>query len=504
MFAARRFRLLGQLAGGGLRLGASPFCGTRLAARRAPGSAELAAERIAAELAELKARKTAADAAARKANAEADAAVETASETASKATWGKWRVRLTAGVTLLALGFVAWDTFSHWTPFVRWRMKQVICAGPSNLPAEVPAEQLLDVQQPNVVSGLPLLILGPSGSGKSTLMASLVRWKKRAGVPVVYFSTRSAYEHQREEPASAADSALAFQEAARGFCAAIGFPERPALWDRFSITNFSITWDSGFQVSAAPAVVNHFAKAISELFAVCVELKAETGVAPAIFLDEFHDFVSERLRTVGGKEVFILIADAMLKHCVDNGSVDVFAAASGAELADSFAAISKVKNFRARSFFTYEPSQASVQQRLRAVGFSEEDAEAIVATCGLRFRVLRPFLMARPSETGQGAMMTDAGLPLNVSVELGDIRAAAAQSVMALVVRAKAAGVEAEMAGLLDKLELGAAVGDSEVPAALKDPFPSGVLFRGKGGNVAFQSEPVKHAWAAWKAHRGH
>lgn len=73
-------------------------------------------------------------------------------------------------------------------------------------------------------------------------------------------------------------------------------------------------------------------------------------------------------------------------------------------------------------------------------------------------------------------------------------------SIKALFVRVKAAGVEAEMAGLLGELEKGVEVDESEVPAALKEPFSRGVLFRGKGGNVAFQSEPVKHAWTAWKA----
>ena len=197
-------------------------------------------------------------------------------------------------------------------------MKRVLRAGPPDdaLAPVVPESRRFALQEPRLVAGSPLLVLGPSGSGKSSLMAKMVRDLKAKKVPVAYFSTRTAIDEKPSDQALSGGPALV--QAARKFCEAVGYPERPSLLSRWTVKDATVNVPTGpVQLSVVYEAENQFAAAISELFAVCAELRAEDGTAPFIVFDEFHELMSERLRNVGGENLFALVANNALTYCLD-------------------------------------------------------------------------------------------------------------------------------------------------------------------------------------------
>ena len=89
--------------------------------------------------------------------------------------------------------------------------------------------------------------------------------------------------------------------AAKMFCEAVGYPQRPSLTSQW-ITNVPT---GPAQVPVVYEAENRFAAAICELFAVFSELRAEE--APFIVFDGFYELMSERLRNVGGENHFARI-----------------------------------------------------------------------------------------------------------------------------------------------------------------------------------------------------
>jgi hypothetical protein len=319
-------------------------------------------------------------------------------------------------------------------------------------------------------------------------MGKIVRDLKdeKKKVPVAYFSTRSAYEGKPENETLTGGPALAV--AVSTFCEAVGYPKRPSLLSPWTVKDASVNMPTGpAKVSVEPAAVNHFAAAIKELFEVCSELRSETGKIPFIVVDEFHDFMSDRLRWAGGETLFVLFANAMLHYGLDKKRVKVVVGASGSQLLSDLEKLTKARDFRVDTFFTEEdPSPEAILKRLKALGYSDETAQRIVATCGTRLRILEPFL-TREEKMPFG--------PNDVRDQLEKVNMRAEQSVNSLLVRAKDAGVRHELVTLLGKVEKGEVVRMESVPLPLRTPFPNDVLYMAEGGRVMFQSIPMKKAW---------
>jgi energy-coupling factor transporter ATP-binding protein EcfA2 len=393
---------------------------------------------------------------------------------------------LSTGALVLCAAYLAYDEVTHSRAFVRWYMKRVISAGPADslLPEVVPEDRLFVLQDPEVDHGTPLLILGPSGSGKSSLMAKMVRDLKAKKVPVAYFSTRSAYEEKDGEPLSGAP---ALELASRKFCVAVGYPERPSLLSQWKAKDASLGMPSGLKASViheTGPTVKHFRNAIDELFEACSELRDETGKVPYIIVDEFHDFMSERLRWAGGEALFVIFANHMLKFCLDRARVEVVAGASGSALLSDLERMTKAKDDRVDTFYTEDPTEAAVRTRLLKLTYSDAVATRIIDSCGTRLRILKPFLI-------RGKAMPEA----DVERKLNKAGKRAEQSIKSLLRRAEEAGVKKELVAIFRKLDKGEKVDDGDVPRALRSPFPNNILYWAEGGVVTFQSVPVKTAW---------
>jgi hypothetical protein len=398
----------------------------------------------------------------------------------------KWVLRAAVGALLLGAAYLAYDEFTHSKVFVRWRMKRVLRAGPPDdaLPPAVPDSRRFALAEPTLVSGLPLLVLGPSGSGKSSLMAKMVRDLKAKKVPVAYFSTRSAI--YRERDSKALSGGLAFVLAARKFCEAVGYPERPSHLSQWTVKDTAVDVPTGpAQDSADRDAENQFAAAIGELFEVCAELSAEEGTTPFIVLDGFHDLMSERLRNVGGENIFYLLSSNALAYCSDQGRVEFVASACGSELPPRLAELIKLKGNRVEMFFADDPTEEAAMARFKAQGYSDTTAQRIISSCGTRVRVLNRFL------TPGSRLVTDA----QVAAELDMIQEMATASVRSLLRRAKEAEVRNALVAVLDKLGKDECVARADLPRELLSPFPSDVLHQGKAGRVVFQSQPVRQAW---------
>ena len=433
------------------------------------------ADKVKAETAEAANRADKVKAETDKVKAEADAAGE-----------NKWARRAAVGALFLGAAYLAYDEITHSKFVVRWRMKRILRAGPPDdaLAPVVPESRRFALEEPLLLSGFPLLVLGPSGSGKSSLMAKMVRDLKAKKVPVAYFRTRTAVENEGNGQALSDGQALILT--AKHFCEAVGYPGRPSLLSRWSVKDATINVPTGpAQVSVVYEAANHFAAAISELFAVGAELRAEEGTAPFIVFDEYHELMSERLRNVGGENLFALIANNALSYCLDRGRVEFVAAASGSELPTSLAELTKLRGDRVGIFFTDDPTEEAVAARFKAQGYSDTTAQRIISSCGTRLRVLNRFLTPDTA-------LTEA----QVVKALDEIQEKATASVWSLLRRAERAGVRKDLVAVLDKLGKDELVVLADVPRVLLSPFPNSVLYQGKGETVTFQSIPVKKAWA--------
>jgi hypothetical protein len=314
-------------------------------------------------------------------------------------------------------------------------------------------------------------------------MAKMVRDLKAKKVPVAYFRTRTAIEKEGNGKALSDGQALILT--AKHFCEAVGYPGRPSLLSRWSVKDATINVPTGpAQVSVVYEAANHFAAAISELFAVGAELRAEEGTAPFIVFDEYHELMSERLRNVGGENLFALIANNALSYCLDRGRVEFVAAASGSELPTSLAELTKLRGDRVDIFFTDDPTEEAVAARFKAQGYSDTTAQRIISSCGTRLRVLNRFLTPDTA-------LTEA----QVAEELDTIQEKATAAVRSLLDRAEGAGVSKDLVAILDKLGKDELVVRADVPRVLRSPFPNDILYQGKAGRVMFQSHPVKQAW---------
>lgn len=484
-----RALLWGQRSGLAARTSVSKvFTSSRVFSSSTDDDDEIAKARKAAEIAKWRAELHKFEAEAEKAKVDAAAHVDKVKVEAGSSydRWMAQRIALfmSIGAVVLAAGYLAYDEVTHSKAFVRWNMKRVIRSGPPDLllPDAVPAERRFVLREPRVVNGFPQFILGPSGSGKSSLMADTVRELKKKKVPVVYFSTRSSYDQNNEWKALSGIPAL--EAAARKFCKAVGYPESSSLMSRWRTKEGTVGWPWSVQAVFVPKPEDLFTNAIDELFDVCSELRHETGKVPYIVIDEFHDFMSENLQSAGGGNLFKFLADKVITFGTDRGHVQFVAGTSGSEVLSDLEERTKATNYRIRAFYTEDPSFEAVRARLQALGYSDGVAKRILASCGTRLRVLKPFLV-------QDSAMSEA----DVERELVEVRNMAKKYIDSFIMRADKAGVKREAEALLDKLDKGQSVELEDIPPPLLSPFPNKVLFWGAGNRISAQTIPVTEAW---------
>ena len=473
-------------------------------AAKARAEAEAAKGKIEVEVAASKAR---AEAEAATARAEAEAAkakidIEAASSKAREEEFRALRSLLAgglaAGLAILGALWLGYDYLTHsFGPYVRWQMKRKLQQGPLESALPVPPIHELPALSPSFDSGLPIIMLGHTGSGKSTMLGRLARDFKRRGVPVVYFRLRNLGSEMSSD--ASRSEAKTFISVASAVFEAIGYPPRPSLLSRLSFLRWSIGRagvSADVEIEDAREELVHFQHAVSDLFSVCKELYGERGHcscedrAPVILADELHDLVhNDRMKRIGGELIFRQLAAEITTNCTDARTVRFCAAASSfalhKELSNTVA-----RDFRTLVFTTSDPPAEAVQQRLRAIGFSEATAELIMGTCGTRLRLLSPFL----SSTSAGSM--------EVAPVLQHLVGVAQDKIIGLFSLVQGdAGAKRELGLLLDTLCAGGEGGVSELGSKLQavhplvNPSTAAVLYLDCGNTLVIQSQPYCVAW---------
>ena len=477
------------------------------AAKKATAEGDAAAKKATAEgdAAEAAAKKATAegDAAAKKATAEGDAA-EMKAVTERSAAWYEWLRRhfLAAMALLLAIDYV----FHKVRPVIRWRMKHTILTG-DGLTGITPREPsfVFKLYSPSLVDGLASLLLGHSGTGKTFSLWQLVQQLRKRGVPTVFVSLRGLHESDKSNgatspsggaPAAAQDPLEKLTAAAELFYGQIGYPSRPPILE-YLLERFAVSLQRNgvkFIISPAARTTDRFKQAVSDLFAVCAEIRAErmrdptipaADQEPVICFDELHDLeYDHRLRDIGGHEVFSTICDNIVRANVDNTLTRCIAAASSFWILDSLAGQVASSN---RWFFqsTIEPEEKAVRARLAELQFTDDQVNAILEVCGLRLRLLRPFLAVEKASDVDVRRILD----LTVGTAEDFIR-----QLFALDPNL-APGDRKQLVRVLDKLHAEQPAKVDDLPQALRVPRTSHVIFRGYGGRLSFQSACFHKAW---------
>ena len=405
---------------------------------------------------------------------------------------------------------LAFDYVLHaFRPVIRWRMKHAILTG-EGLATVVPRQPsfVFNLYTPRLVDGLAGLLLGYSGTGKTFALWQLVQQLRARGVPVVFVSLRGLHESDKGTSATSTTGAgssapTPVQEplekltaAADLFYSQIGYPNRPPILEYLLERLATSIERAGFKFIINPAkrTTNRFKQAVTDLFAVCAEIRAErmqdVAIAaedqePFVCFDELHDLeYDHRLRDIGGRDVFQTICDNIVRANVDNSLTQCYAAASSYWIMDSFAGqvASSDKWFIQR---TIEPTVADVRARLADLKFSAVQVDAILEICGTRLRLLRPFL------TAKDATAVDVQRILDESV-------GAAEELIEQLFALDAALTPADrkqLVRVLDALDAKRPADLHDLPKALRVPRTSHVIFRDHGGRLYFQSARFHKAW---------
>jgi hypothetical protein len=415
------------------------------------------------------------------------------------------KIRLVAPLVFCgALAFFAMDYYLHESPaYIMRRMLRSLRAPPQSQPlAAVPAGRLLRVPQPLPRLGfLPTMLLGPTGCGKSMLLARLAR-EAASGpspAPVVLVRLRLPSSAEGEAGASAGDGEPLIDSAAASVYAQIGFPLRRSLLGAVFSRGFTFFGKHTQADLSLAATRSRLVWALQCLFSACEQLQAEriaAGVppldaAPVLLFDEVQDLIKDaRLRAAGGDVVFAMLGTLLVAYGVDRRAVRAVVAGSSAELDFAFAACSPAQGARWSYYDLRDPEPEDTVAALGARGYSEAEAARMVSLCGARLRLLEGPLSGGPgtvsaSEFLQAAARFGAESFAKVFQQLGAHEAGALAR--ALDTALAAAGAEAGGVALPRKADL---------PAALRRMDLAPILYVNRMGELSFQSELHRNAWA--------
>lgn len=388
------------------------------AAKQSEAEAAATRERASAEAkrADAEAKRADAEAAAAQARASAEAKLADADAAAARARSLLLQLRFLV-VPALAVALAA-DWFTHESPeYIKQRMMAQLrtCQVPTTAQLRSTTKgALLPVKQdPFVLGSLPVMLLAPTGAGKSTLLASTARGVAappggtRVPAPTVLVHLRHSPSVDVEpldaapnaQPRTAAEEAYAHLDAtATQIYAQIGFPLRRAVLRQ--------VLDSAVIVFETPVVKTEFkakvvrdrtVTALRTLFEACEALcheRVAAGMsleeaASVLVFDEVQDLMrDDRMARAGGRFVFRTLATLLVTYCVDRGAVRAAVAGSSALLSDAFDA-TVAAGFRWSYYELRDPERGVVQDALRARGYTAAEADAMVALCGTRLRLLQ-------------------------------------------------------------------------------------------------------------------
>jgi energy-coupling factor transporter ATP-binding protein EcfA2 len=350
------------------------------------------------------------------------------------------------------------------------------------------------------------MLLGPTGCGKSTLLAELARAAITAPTPtpVVFMRLRVSSRKRRGTDLDAQSGKDLMDSVAAGLCEQIGYPSRPSIIGGFFARGFTFHGKFSQAELAAPDSAPRLIRALRLLFSVCAELRNERAAAgmsaldaaPILLFDEVQDLLKdERLKAIGGEDVFDALATLIVVHCVDRLDVRAIVAGSSAELYFAFSD-TVARGNRWRYFELADPAPDVVVAALVKRKYAEADARAMVALCGTRLR-----LLAGP--LALGAATLDAATFLR---EAADVGRAAFVDIFKKLEKPHAA----ELARILDGV---AACGASDALAGetlrvrarpKKESLPDSVraleiapiLYVDRASGLFFQSALHANAWA--------
>ena len=469
-------------------------------AAKAKAEADAAKAKAEADAAKAKAEACKADLKADSAKAQAQA--DDAKAKADKSFFVLSAMRAIAGSVFLGVVWLVFDHVTHsFKPFVRWRMKCKLRAGPADDALPQDPDNAFPAMLPSFESGLPVILLGHTGSGKSTLLGRLARDYKHRGVPVAYVRLRGLNEGTGVGSGAGSESLVSSTQSdmktiatsAAAVFSAIGYPSRPSYLSRMRLSMDNSALQVNLDSHAANETLHQFHEAVADLFSVCQELYGERSACsredrpPIILIDELHDLVrNEQVKQLGGLIVFQHLAAEFTRSSTDAGTVRFCAAASSFALQSELNS-TVASSFRVRPVVTHDPSELAVQERLLAKGFSASQVEQIMGVCGTRLRLLARFLCVddvRKLDIAAELKMQMEGASVNIDALFNCVEGDA-QARSALV-------------SLMDRLCAGeSGISIKALPRNLRKLPGScnAVIYWASGNKIEIQSQPIRMAW---------
>jgi hypothetical protein len=236
------------------------------------------------------------------------------------------------------------------------------------------------------------------------------------------------------------------------------------------------------------------------LFSVCAELRNERAAAgvpaldaaPVLLFDEVQDLIKDtRLKAEGGSDVFDALATLIVSYSVDRLDVRTVVAGSSAELDFAFSE-TVARGNRWHYHDLADPAPGVVAAALVARGYAKTDAQAMIALCGTRLR-----LLMRPLTLGAAA--------LGAATFLNEAAAAGRESFAKIYRQLDDSGAK-ELTRVLDAV---AACGDGDDQGALtlarptKESLPAvaramdvaPILYVDRSSGLFFQSTLHANTW---------
>jgi energy-coupling factor transporter ATP-binding protein EcfA2 len=303
---------------------------------------------------------------------------------------------------VVAAGFLALGVdalLHHHTGLIKWRIKHKM----RNFQRKTHTYKLLPIVQsgPSVTPDrMLLMLLGPTGCGKTTRMETMANEAADLGRPVAFVKLRAPPGALSEAKASQSDEPTVdqkmskkrhFEQVSRQICDSVGYPKRDSII--FSLMQRMKSIGSVEFATSHILATNRIGSAFTTLFDACEELydegKGGEIVRPVIFIDEIQDLIKDnRLANAGGHDLLEDLAADMVRVAIDNEKATVVVAGSSAALHIEF------DNTAANSprwdiDLVSDPSDEAVSDELLSRGYSSEEINALIATCGTRLRLLR-------------------------------------------------------------------------------------------------------------------
>lgn len=266
----------------------------------------------------------------------------------------------------------------------------------------------------------------------------------------------------------------------------MGCSPRPSLLEHF--VSRGIKFRNVVIKEEEKAATERLSDAFKDLYGVAAALGLKTKRPSIILADEFHDLA----KTSAGRDVFNEALNHAVVKSADFTQALVWTVFTNSDGDRSLVAHQKGK---VRLRFQPDPPLEEVRSALLTKGYSAQQADDILLVCGTRRRLLAPFLDASRDQIQSATW---------VRQQLSDHNEMALTALVALQDRVAPSEETLKMGAVLDKLTSDTSnptgLRKSDLPAPYRSPFPSAVLYQGKGEMLFFQSQAVRHCWEKHKS----